>query len=49
MSNNASLGFKFEIQKSAENSFARTGTLTTPNGQIDTPAFIPVGTKATVK
>jgi queuine tRNA-ribosyltransferase len=49
MSNNASPGFKFEIEKSAENSFARTGTLTTPNGVVETPAFIPVGTKATVK
>lgn len=28
---------------------ARAGTITTPHGQIQTPAFIPVGTKATVK
>lgn len=28
---------------------ARTGVITTPHGQIQTPAFIPVGTKATVK
>lgn len=28
---------------------ARAGVLTTPHGQIQTPAFIPVGTKATVK
>ncbi|MBK0422416.1 tRNA guanosine(34) transglycosylase Tgt [Leucobacter sp. CSA2] len=27
----------------------RAGTITTPHGQIQTPAFIPVGTKATVK
>ncbi|MDY5584183.1 MAG: tRNA guanosine(34) transglycosylase Tgt [Arcanobacterium sp.] len=27
----------------------RTGVITTPHGQIQTPAFIPVGTKATVK
>ena len=27
----------------------RTGTITTPHGQIQTPAFIAVGTKATVK
>jgi len=27
----------------------RTGVITTPHGQIATPAFIPVGTKATVK
>ncbi len=28
---------------------ARTGTITTPNGTIETPAFSPVGTKANVK
>ena len=27
----------------------RTGVITTPHGQIQTPAFTPVGTKATVK
>ncbi|ANY25754.1 tRNA guanosine(34) transglycosylase Tgt [Gordonia terrae] len=27
----------------------RTGTITTPHGPIHTPAFVPVGTKATVK
>ena len=27
----------------------RTGTLSTPHGEIQTPAFVPVGTKATVK
>ena len=27
----------------------RTGTITTPHGEIQTPAFIPVGTKASVK
>jgi queuine tRNA-ribosyltransferase len=27
----------------------RTGVISTPHGQIQTPAFIPVGTKATVK
>jgi len=30
-------------------SLGRTGILSTPHGQIRTPAFIPVGTKATVK
>lgn len=29
--------------------FARAGVITTPHGTIETPAFIPVGTKATVK
>ncbi len=30
-------------------SLGRTGTIHTPHGDIQTPAFIPVGTKATVK
>jgi queuine tRNA-ribosyltransferase len=30
-------------------SAARVGRLTTPHGPVETPAFIPVGTKATVK
>jgi queuine tRNA-ribosyltransferase len=42
-------GFKFEIVSVGENGLARAGTITTPHGQIQTPAFIPVGTKATVK
>jgi len=28
---------------------ARVGTISTPHGDIQTPAFIPVGTKANVK
>src|SRR6188472_469205 len=28
---------------------ARAGTLTTPHGDVPTPAFMPVGTQATVK
>ncbi|CAB5240592.1 unannotated protein [freshwater metagenome] len=44
-----STGFEFEIYKREENSLARVGTITTPHGKIQTPAFIPVGTKATVK
>ena len=42
-------GFSFEINKSAPGSLARAGTVTTPHGVVQTPAFIPVGTKATVK
>lgn len=42
-------GFAFEINYAAESGLARVGTITTPHGQIQTPAFIPVGTKATVK
>jgi len=44
-----STGFSFEIKSSQEGSMARVGTITTPHGSIQTPAFIPVGTKATVK
>ncbi|WP_225983988.1 tRNA guanosine(34) transglycosylase Tgt [Epidermidibacterium keratini] len=41
-------GFGFEVRTRGDG-LARTGTITTPHGQIQTPAFIPVGTKATVK
>ena len=42
-------GFKYEIKHAPEKGLARVGTITTPHGEIQTPAFIPVGTKATVK
>ena len=42
-------GFSFEINHAPENSLARAGTISTPHGDVATPAFIPVGTKATVK
>ncbi len=43
--------FKFEITKkqSDKNGTARAGVITTPHGDIQTPAFVTVGTKATVK
>lgn len=42
--------FSFEIEaKLKGNKYARAGVISTPNGKILTPAFIPVGTKATVK
>ena len=44
-----SSSFSFTIHKTEMNSLARVGTITTPHGLIQTPAFIPVGTKATVK
>ena len=47
---NISSKFHFEIvKKSNEASLARAGVIHTPHGDIATPAFIPVGTKATVK
>ena len=39
----------FKIEKRAPRSGARAGVLTTPHGVIETPAFVPVGTKADVK
>ncbi len=40
-------GFSFRI--TAQRGKARTGVLTTPHGDILTPAFMPVGTQGTVK
>ncbi len=40
---------EFEIHHRLDGALARTGTITTPHGTIETPAFIPVGTKATLK
>lgn len=41
--------FKFKINNKLAGTGARTGTITIPHGKIETPAFIVVGTKATVK
>lgn len=41
--------FSFKVVKQAQNSKARLGVLTTPHGVIETPVFMPVGTRATVK
>jgi queuine tRNA-ribosyltransferase len=40
---------KYEAIKTCKQSGARLGRLHTPHGIIDTPAFMPVGTQATVK
>lgn len=40
---------EFTIHARLSGALARTGTITTPHGTIQTPAFIPVGTKATLK
>jgi len=42
------MGFRFEIL-ATDPTGARLGRLTTPHGTIETPAFMPVGTAATVK
>src|SRR3989338_5702931 len=39
----------FKIEQRAPRSGARAGVLTTPHGDICTPAFAPVGTRASVK
>ncbi|MFC5678489.1 tRNA guanosine(34) transglycosylase Tgt [Aeromicrobium endophyticum] len=39
----------FTLGHELSGALGRTGTITTPHGQISTPAFIPVGTRATVK
>jgi len=40
-------GFSFKVEK--KNAKARAGCLKTPHGNINTPAFMPVGTQASVK
>jgi queuine tRNA-ribosyltransferase len=42
-------GFRFEPRVSLSGRLGRTGVLRTPHGDIRTPAFVAVGTKATVK
>ena len=43
-------GFRIAREISEDSGrLGRTGVITTPHGEIKTPAFIPVGTKATVK
>jgi queuine tRNA-ribosyltransferase len=49
VSASADKGFSYEITHAADSGLARAGVITTPHGQIQTPAFIPVGTKANVK
>ncbi len=40
---------EFKIEKKMPGALARAGHITTPHGIIETPAFVVVGTKATVK
>ncbi len=50
---NKNFGFKIDAQLDShptnKQPLGRVGVITTPHGEIETPAFIPVGTKATVK
>ncbi len=41
--------FGFSIQSELDGTLARAGEIATPHGKVQTPAFITVGTKATVK
>ena len=41
--------FKYEIVAEDPHTHARAGILHTPHGDVETPIFMPVGTKATVK
>lgn len=40
---------QFEVLHKSSECQARVGKITTPHGEIDTPIFMPVGTRATVK
>lgn len=43
------MAIKFELLKEAKDCKARLGKLYTPHGVVETPIFMPVGTRATVK
>jgi queuine tRNA-ribosyltransferase len=43
------MAIQFELIKTCKQSGARLGRIHTPHGVIETPIFMPVGTKATVK
>lgn len=41
--------FSFHVQSRCSHTWARTGVLRTPHGDVPTPVFAPVGTQGTVK
>lgn len=43
------MSFSFSLSKEIPGKRGRSGVIYTPHGEIKTPAFVPVGTKATVK
>lgn len=43
------MSFSYEVGARIDGALGRTGVISTPHGQIRTPAFVVVGTKATVK
>ena len=42
-------GFSFDLQQTDSATGARSGIWRTPHGEVETPAFMPVGTRGTVK
>lgn len=49
MDNSAKFPVWYELKHVCKQTGARLGTVHTPHGSFDTPAFMPVGTQATVK
>src|SRR5271168_1025173 len=43
------MAISFKIEKKLKGRMGRAGILITPHGEVETPAFVSVGTKATVK
>ncbi len=43
------MSFTYKLEAKSEDTKARVGKLATPHGEVTTPTFMPVGTKATVK
>ena len=43
------MALEFKVLKESSDCSARLGEIKTPHGVIETPIFMPVGTKATVK
>ena len=41
--------FEYSVHHADKQTHARTGTLSTPHGEINTPVFMPVGTRGSVK
>jgi queuine tRNA-ribosyltransferase len=41
--------FNFKVLKQSKKSRARLGVISTPHGEVETPTFIPVATRATVR
>ena len=45
----SAMSFSFKVERTIPQALGRSGVITTPHGEIKTPAFIPVGTKGTIK